>query len=285
MARTKQEVRDFLNSQVGQKVNAKAGIYNGQCVSLIKALLEFLGVPNPYSARGNAKDVGDTLLKQGIANNGSGWLTIAVNRDMGLIDGVRYGHIWIDLSNEANFEQNGARALLTTKNTRPIQQAQQLINLDKYVAPDAPRKSNETIANEVIAGAWGNGDDRKNRLKAAGYDPAAIQAIVNQKVSQPAPTPKPSNDVIAQQVINGAWGNGEDRKRRLQAAGYDYAAIQAIVNQKMGTGNAGKKSNDQVANEIIAGLWGKGEERKQRLAAAGYDYGAVQAIVNRKLGF
>lgn len=136
MARTKQEVRDFLNSQVGQKVNAKAGIYNGQCVSLIKALLEFLGVPNPYAARGDAIYCGDTLLRQGIANNGSGWLNVVVNRSMGYIDGVYYGHIWIDLAGEANFEQNGARALYTTKNTRPIQQGQQIINLDKWISGD-----------------------------------------------------------------------------------------------------------------------------------------------------
>lgn len=137
MSRTKQEVRDFLNSQVGQRVNAKSGVYSGQCVSLIKALLEFLGVPNPYAGRGNAISVNDTLLREGVATNGSGWLTIVVNRDMGRIfeNGVwnNYGHIWIDLSGEANFEQNGARALYTTKNTRPIQQGQQFVNLDKYI--------------------------------------------------------------------------------------------------------------------------------------------------------
>jgi len=285
MARSKQEIRDFLNSQVGQKVNAKAGIYNGQCVSLVKALLEFLGVENPYGARGNAKDVGDTLLRQGIAQQGAGWLTVAVNRSMGVIGGVNYGHIWLDLKNEANYEQNGAKALHTTKNTRPIQQAQQLINLDKYVAPDAPRKSNEVIASEVIAGAWGNGDDRKARLKAAGYDPAVIQSIVNGKVSGSKPAPKASNDEVAQQVINGAWGNGDDRKNRLSAAGYDPATIQALVNKKLGAGNTGRKSNEEIANEVIAMKWGKGQERKDRLAQAGYDYNAVQAIVNRKLGF
>lgn len=137
MARTRQEVRDFLNSQVGQKVNAKAGIYNGQCVSLIKALLEFLGVPNPYAARGNAISVNDTLLREGLAAPGGGWLTIIVNRDMGRIyENGRwnnYGHIWIDLNNEANFEQNGARALITTKNTRPRSQGQQEVNLDRYI--------------------------------------------------------------------------------------------------------------------------------------------------------
>ena len=41
------------------------------------------------------------------------------------------------------------------------------------------RKSNEEIAREVIAGKWGNGYERKTRLKKAGYDYTAIQSIVN----------------------------------------------------------------------------------------------------------
>lgn len=137
MARTKQEVRNFLSSLNGQMVNEKCGIYNGQCVSLIKALLEFLGAPDPYAARGNAISVGDTLIRQGIAANRGGWLNVCVNRDMGRIfeNGVwnNYGHIWVDLSGEMNVEQNGARALRTTLNTRPISQAQQIVNLDQYI--------------------------------------------------------------------------------------------------------------------------------------------------------
>ena len=43
-------------------------------------------------------------------------------------------------------------------------------------------KSNEEIANEVIAGQWGNGEDRKNRLSQAGYDYDTVQNIVNQKL-------------------------------------------------------------------------------------------------------
>lgn len=46
-----------------------------------------------------------------------------------------------------------------------------------------------------------------------------------------------SNEVIAQEVINGAWGNGEDRKKRLTDAGYNYDAVQNIVNQKMAAKN------------------------------------------------
>lgn len=40
-------------------------------------------------------------------------------------------------------------------------------------------KTNQQIAEEVIAGKWGNGLVRKQRLEAAGYDIAAIQGIVN----------------------------------------------------------------------------------------------------------
>ncbi len=150
-------------------------------------------------------------------------------------------------------------------------------------------KSNEELADEVIAGKWGNGDDRKNRLTAAGYNYPAIQSIVNQKLSGGSSTPKTStksNETIAQEVINGAWGNGQERKDRLTAAGYDYNEIQSIVNQKLGAGsssNSNKKSNETIANEVIRGDWGNGQDRKNRLQAAGYDYNAIQAIVNRKL--
>lgn len=156
--------------------------------------------------------------------------------------------------------------------------------------PQPPRKSNEVVADEVIAGAWGNGTDRQNRLRAAGYDPGTIQSIVNQKLggSKPAPAPqRPSNSQVADQVIAGAWGSGADRKRRLAAAGYDYNAVQSLVNQKLGAGPAvpARKSDEQIANEIIAGKWGNGKERSARVSAAGYNYAAIQKIVNRKLGF
>lgn len=40
-----------------------------------------------------------------------------------------------------------------------------------------------------------------------------------------------SNRVIAEQVIDGLWGVGATRKRKLTAAGYDYKEIQALVNE------------------------------------------------------
>ena len=42
-----------------------------------------------------------------------------------------------------------------------------------------------------------------------------------------------SNSVVADEVIDGLWGNGEDRKIKLTKAGYNYETIQAIVNEKL----------------------------------------------------
>lgn len=42
-----------------------------------------------------------------------------------------------------------------------------------------PQKSVDELAHEVIAGKWGNGQDRRNRLTAEGYDYDAVQACVN----------------------------------------------------------------------------------------------------------
>ena len=44
---------------------------------------------------------------------------------------------------------------------------------------------------------------------------------------------KKSNDDIAKEVITGKWGNGAIRKKKLTEAGYDYAAIQNIVNERL----------------------------------------------------
>lgn len=49
-------------------------------------------------------------------------------------------------------------------------------------APAPAKKSNETIADEVIAGKWGNGAARKSALEKAGYNYNTIQNIVNQKL-------------------------------------------------------------------------------------------------------
>ena len=42
---------------------------------------------------------------------------------------------------------------------------------------------------------------------------------------------KKTNEERAKEVLDGKWGNGAERKNKLTKAGYNYATIQAIVNQ------------------------------------------------------
>lgn len=44
---------------------------------------------------------------------------------------------------------------------------------------------------------------------------------------------KKTNDELAKEVIKGLWGNGQERKDRLKAAGYNYSAVQKIVNKTL----------------------------------------------------
>ena len=100
------------------------------------------------------------------------------------------------------------------------------------------------------------------------------------------PTPVKSLDDVAREVINGKWGNGSERKKRLEAAGYVYSAVQARVNELCNKGSVSKttrKSVDTIAREVIKGLWGNGSDRKARIEAAGYNYKEVQSKVNALL--
>ena len=47
------------------------------------------------------------------------------------------------------------------------------------------------------------------------------------------PLLKKTNEDIADEVILGLWGNGSERQQRLEEEGYDYGAIQEIVNKKL----------------------------------------------------
>lgn len=168
-----------------------------------------------------------------------------------------------------------------------VEEANKINNQTNSTPETSNKKSNEEIAKEVIAGKWGNGQDRKTALTNAGYDFSAIQELVNQKLAGKKTESKPalkSVDEVAKEVIAGKWGNGQDRFNKLNAAGYDSNAVQNRVNEILGAKTtSNKKSNEEIANEVIKGLWGNGADRKNKLQAAGYDYNAIQKIVNAKL--
>ncbi len=107
-------------------------------------------------------------------------------------------------------------------------------NIEVKEAPkvETAKKTVEELAKEVINGKWGNGATRKENLTKAGYNYAEVQAEVNRLVKGKATTPaKKSNEEIAREVLQGKWGNGATRKKKLTNAGYDYSAIQKIVNK------------------------------------------------------
>ncbi len=77
----------------------------------------------------------------------------------------------------------------------------------------------------------------------------------------------------AYDVVAGKYGNGSERKRKLEAAGYNYDVVQRLVNGLM-------LGYDKVAKDVIAGKYGNGSARVTALKAAGFDAQLVQDIVN-----
>ena len=58
----------------------------------------------------------------------------------------------------------------------------------------------------------------------------------NQNTNQNTPNKK-SDEEIAKEVIDGKWGNGQERKDRLTNSGYDYNTIQELVNKILSNKN------------------------------------------------
>ena len=112
-----------------------------------------------------------------------------------------------------------------------------LKDYDKWVARYG---SNPQFVKEY--GMWQYSDDNNLDKDIAYKDYPSIMkskglnGFAKESNSAPQPTRK-SNEEIANEVLNGAWGNGEDRKNRLTQAGYNYDDIQAIVNNKVGVNN------------------------------------------------
>lgn len=56
------------------------------------------------------------------------------------------------------------------------------VDISDFTPVKEGEKSAEEIAEEVLAGKWGNGSERINALEAAGYNYGKIQDIVNEKL-------------------------------------------------------------------------------------------------------
>lgn len=147
----------------------------------------------------------------------------------------------------------------------------------------APGGTVSELARRVIAGEFGNGDARRAAL---GCRYSEVQAEVNRILaggssSAPAQPAAPDIEALAQAVIRGDYGNGDDRRAAL---GSSYDAVQARVNEILGAGGSdggsGGADIDALARAVIRGEYGNGKERRLRLGSL---YDAVQARVNEIL--
>ena len=64
-----------------------------------------------------------------------------------------------------------------------VEEPNKINNKQSTVISPLPKKSNEEIAKEVIAGIWGNGNDRKVNLTNSGYNYDTIQKSVNAELN------------------------------------------------------------------------------------------------------
>lgn len=136
---------------------------------------------------------------------------------------------------------------------------------------DLPLRRHRDFAQTECPGTYDL--DRLDRIARGNTTPS------KPATSKPAPV---DLNKLADAVIRGDYGNGDERKRRL---GSNYDAVMAIVNKRYGNTNQPSKPAvdlNALADAVIRGDYGNGDQRR---AALGANYDAVQAIVNQRLGY
>ncbi len=175
--KTKKEVIDFLESKVGGGVKCIGNpALDSQCVTLIKSLMDFLGVKDPYKARGHAETVITAYLSEGIADKGIGFLSVFSNENMG----ASYGHIWCNAGDGDGvfYESNGAKPLIVTRGKTYSYDS--VCNFDKYIKGSQP-ESNMMQIEEAKFSELVTKSTKYDEFVKAGYQSAEQ---VNVKVTE-----------------------------------------------------------------------------------------------------
>lgn len=128
--------------------------------------------------------------------------------------------------------------------------------------PTEPTKSIEELANEVIAGKWGNGQERKDKLTQAGYDYDAVQSKVNEILNVSKSEEKPAEEEfkVGDKVYVTGYATADSFGKGSRTAEYnnDILYITKITNlsaprpyhiskgNTFGNGNRGWVSKSQI---------------------------------------
>lgn len=91
------------------------------------------------------------------------------------------------------------------------------------------KEETSNVLYRVQVGAFSKKENAENLLKQ--LKEAGFEGFVTSTANVTINAPKKSNEDIAKEIIKGLWGIGEERKKSLTDAGYDYNAIQNIVNK------------------------------------------------------
>ena len=109
-----------------------------------------------------------------------------------------------------------------------------------------------------------------------------MEVIEGRKISEnPKPTPKAQVketnglgiEQLATDTVNGKYGNGEERKKKL---GKLYDSVQIVINERYKAISA-SESHRLLAKEVLKGNLGNGDERKKNL---GSYYNTVQGLID-----
>lgn len=102
----------------------------------------------------------------------------------------------------------------------------------------------EKVSGNTITVIEGNYSDMVKRRSLQingryirGFVTPLYSKIATKKKAEPKPEPKKTIDQIAKEVLDGKWGNGDDRRKKLSAAGYDYNKVQKKVNELLAKKN------------------------------------------------
>lgn len=90
-----------------------------------------------------------------------------------------------------------------------------------------------------------------NDSKIIGYGRPAYDAETAPSAPvAPSIPPQKTVDELVDEVLAGQWGNGQERKDRLTAAGYDYATVQGAVNARCSAQKAAEKLAQDIATQL-----------------------------------
>src|SRR5574344_899812 len=105
-----------------------------------------------------------------------------------------------------------------------------------------------------------NPEDKIKEVENTDKDNSAKETEIETEAKEPVK--KKTNEEIAKEVLNGSWGSGQDRKNRLESAGYNYSEVQAILNkiapapvvQKRRPVSSGSAKTQSNTNSVVASM-------------------------------